>query len=132
MIEKWRIWVIAILLVFSLCDLLLTYYYVYEYKKWQPNKPYNLIELNPLLVFLWNTFGLHLGMFIGSVIILSLIYVIARYAHPIVIFLVGASLLFAMFNHFKNINLLTKLIQNYPTGHLPESTFGEVVGSNPK
>ena len=130
MIEQWRILAIVILLGLSLLDLGATYYYVYKYKQWQPNKPYNQIELNPLLVFLWNTFGLHLGMFIGAVIILSLNYIVARYAHWGVVLLVGGFMLFAMFNHYKNINLLFKLINKYPSGHLPEKVFGNVTGNN--
>ncbi len=132
MIETWRIWVIAILLFLSVTDLGLTYYYVHKYKNWQPEKPYNLIEKNPLLVFLWNTFGLHLGMFIGSVVILSLIYIVGKSAHPIVVGLLFLFLGYALFNHYTNINLLHSLIDKYPTGYLPKETFGNVTGNNPK
>ena len=127
---NWRIYVIIILLTLSFVDLSLTYYYVSKYKKWQPEKPYNLIENNPLLVFLWNMFGLHLGMFIGSIIILSLIYVIAKTAHPIVLGILGLVLCWTLFNHFTNINLLHKLIEKYPLGRLPEEVFGKVIGNN--
>lgn len=130
MIEHWRIYAIIFLMTVSLVDLGLTYYYVSKYKTWQPNKPYEKIELNPLLRFLWNTFGLHLGMFIGAVVILSLNYVVGRYAHWIVVLILIGFISLALFNHFKNINLLFKLINKYPTGHLPESVFGKVVGNN--
>ncbi|GBE19388.1 hypothetical protein BMS3Abin17_00111 [archaeon BMS3Abin17] len=131
-LPTWRVWVILLLLAFSMCDLLLTFYYVHQYKKWQSDKPYNLIENNPLLVFLWNTFGLKLGMFIGSVMILSLMYIIGRSAHPIVVGIVFLVLCYALFNHHQNINLLVKLMQQYPDGHLPVKTFGNVVGNNIK
>ncbi len=127
---NWRIYVIIILMTMSCIDLIATYHYVYKYKQWQPGKPYNLIENNPLLVFLWNTFGLHLGMAIGSVVILSLIYVVSKSAHPIVIGILFLILTYALFNHYTNINLLGKLITKYPLGHLPEKVFGKVVGNN--
>jgi len=130
--ETWRIIITIILMTFSLVDLSATYYYVNKYLKWQPEKPYKLIENNPLLVFLWKTFGFHLGMFIGSTIILSSIYIISTRAHPIVVLLLTMLLTFALFNHYQNINLLNKLIEKYPTGHLPESTFGVVEGNNLK
>ena len=125
-------YVMILLLIMSSVDLISTYYYVYKYKKWQPEKPYNLIENNPLLVFLWNTFGLHLGMFIGSVIILSLIYIVSKSAYPIVVLILFMVLGYALFNHYTNINLLGKLIEKYPSGHLPTEVFGEVMGNNKK
>ena len=130
--ENWRIWAIVILMSLSLIDLTCTYIYVYKYKQWQESKPYNLIEQNPILVFLWNTFGLHLGMFIGSVIILSLIYVVGRSAHPIVVGILFLFLSYALWNHNSNLGLLHKLIEKYPSGNLPVKTFGEVIGNNPK
>lgn len=127
---KTRMIIVIIMLTLSLIDLGSTYFYIYKYKQWQPEKPYNLIENNPLLVFLWNTFGLHLGMFIGSVIILSLIYVVSRTAHPIVVGVLFLALCYAMFNHYTNIELIGKLINKYPTGRLPEEVFGKVIGNN--
>jgi hypothetical protein len=129
--EMWRLIAMYVIMFVSATDLLATYYYIYTYKKWQPNKPYELMELNPLLRYLWKNFGLHIGMFIGTVIILSLNYVVCKHAHWGIVVLLGCLLGLAMFNHFKNINLLHKLIQQYPTGHLPEAIFGKVVGNNP-
>lgn len=128
--ETWRIIIIVILMVLSSIDLGATYYYVKTYKNWQPSKPYNLIEQNPLLVLLWNTFGLNLGMIIGSILILSLIYIIGKSAHWVVILIVGLFLVYALFNHWTNINLLHELINKYPSGHLPKETFGKVIGNN--
>ncbi len=130
--ETWRVWIIVILMSLSLIDLGATYFYVSKYKVWQPDKPFNLIENNPLLVFLWNNFGLHLGMFIGTVIILSLIFVVGKSAHPIVSLILFLFLGYALQNHYANINLLQSLIEKYPSGHLDPSIFGEVIGSNPK
>ena len=130
MIETWRIWAIVILMSLSIIDLGLTYYYVHQYKQWQPDKPYNLIENNPLLVFLWNIFGLTLGTIIGAVVIWSLIYIIARSAHPIVIGILFLLLCYAFLSHWININLINKLILKYPSGYLPKEVFGEVVGNN--
>lgn len=132
MIENWRQIFIVVLIVMSIIDLSATYYYIKKYKSWQPNKPYKLMENNPLLVFLWNMFGIHLGIFIGAVIILALIYVIGKTAHPIVVGILFIILCFTLFNHYHNINLLWKLIEKYPSGHLPVEIFGEVIGNNLK
>jgi len=132
MIENWRTIAIVVILTLGVLDLCLTLYYVYTYKNWQQNKPYKLIELNPLLVFLWNKFGLYIGMFIGAVFILSLQYIITKEAHWIIVGLLFGFLLFTLFNHYTNINLLHNLIIKYPNGHLPIEVFGEVVGNNLK
>lgn len=129
---NWRIYIIIILMTMSVIDLALTYHYVSKYKEWQPEKPYNMIENNPLLVFLWNMLGLKIGMFVGSVIILSLIYIVGKTAHPLVVGILFLFLTYAIHNHYININLLGSLIDKYPTGHLPEKIFGKVIGSNPK
>ena len=129
--EFWRTFAVQVALFLSAIDLIATYFYVKTYKKWQPNKPYKLIERNPLLRFLWNHTGLILGTIIGAVIMLTLQYIIAKGAHWIVVVLLLAFLIFAIFNHFNNITILHKLIEQYPLGHLPQETFGEVVGNNP-
>jgi len=120
----------TILLALSLTDLLLTFYYVKKYKEWQPNKDYNLIERNPLLTLLWRYFGLFFGHIIGGIMILGLIYFISRTAHIYISIFLGLFISLAIYNHFKNIRLLNKLIGKYPSGHLPEKTFGKVQGNN--
>jgi hypothetical protein len=120
MIENWRIWVIVILMTLSLTDLVLTGYYVHKYKTWQPEKEYKLMELNPLLVFLWNNLGFWLGHIIGSVIILSLVFIVGKLGHPIIIILIGLFFLYAIFGHFTNIGLLKELIIKYPNGAIPK------------
>lgn len=130
--ETWRIWVIVILMALSFVDLALTGYYVYKYKSWQPDKPYKLIELNPILVFLWSNLGFWLGHIVGSILILTLVFIVGKSAHWIVIVLLGLFFLYALFNHYNNITLLGKLITKYPSGHLPKKVFGDVVGNNPK
>lgn len=132
MIENWRIWVVVILMTLSVIDLGSTAFYINKYKTWQPEKPYNLMENNPLLVFLWNHLGFTLGMIVGSIIILTLVYIVARSAHWIVILILFLFLLYALFNHYTNINLLHQLIDKYPSGYLPEIIFGKVIGNNPK
>jgi hypothetical protein len=130
--EEWRIWAIVILMTLSVLDLGATAYYVNKYKTWQPEKPYKLIELNPLLVFLWNNLGFWFGMIVGSAIILPLIFIVGKTAHWGVLVAMFLVLSWVMFNHYTNINLLHALIDKYPSGHLPVETFGEVIGSNPK
>lgn len=128
--DNWRIWVIVILMTLSLVDLISTHYYISKYKTWQPDKPYNLIEQNPLLVILWTHLGLLWGSLVGGTIILTLIFIIAKSAHPIVVALVFFLLCYALYNHSVNINLIHKLIEQYPEGRLPEKVFGTVVGNN--
>jgi len=129
---NWRIYIIIILMILSLTDLILTGYYVHKYRSWQKEKPYKLIELNPLLVFLWTNLGFWLGHIVGSILILSLIYIVGKSAHWIVVLILGLFLLYALQNHFTNINLLHRLIEMYASGHLPRETFGEVIGNNLK
>ena len=123
---------IIVIIIMTLCviDLTLTYYYIYKYKKWQPNKSYKLIEMNPLLRIAWEKLGLHLGMFVAAVIILALNYIVSKEAHWIIVCLLLGFLIFSMFNHAKNITLLIKLMEQYPLGHLPEAVFGIVQGNN--
>lgn len=125
-----RFLLLILTLSLAIIDLILTYIYVKRYKNWQPKKPYNLIEMNPLLVFLWNRLGLNLGMIVGSVIIMSIIYFIAVYTHIALVILLLVTQFFALWNHNKNIKLLDKLIKKYPDGKLPKETFGKVEGSN--
>ena len=132
MIENWRLYFIITLMTLSIIDLCLTYYYVYQYKKWQPEKPFNLIERNSFLIFLWNKIGLHFGMLVGSAVILTLNYIIGKEAHWIIILILFLFLSWAMFNHYTNIRLLHKLIEKYPSGYLPKEIFREVIGNNPK
>ena len=122
---------IMIFIIFSLSiiDLTLTYIYVKEYKEWQPEKPYKLIEMNPLLRFLWENTNLLIGTLIGAVLILTLDYIIIRTAHWIFPILLLGLLIFAITNHYNNFGLLTKLISQYPSGHLPEEVFGKVIGN---
>ncbi len=126
----WRIIAVIVILTLGVIDLVATYYYVHTYKQWQPDKPYKLIEMNPLLVFLWNKMGLVIGMVVGAIVILTLQFIIAREAHWAIVIILGLFLLWAEYNHFTNIGLLTKLIEQYPSGHLPIETFGKVVGNN--
>lgn len=128
----WRIWAIIILMTLSIIDLGATTYYIQKYKAWQPEKPYKMMERNPLLVFLWNNLGFVFGTIVGAVIILTLVYLVAKTAHPIIVGLLFLFLLFALYNHYINLGLLDKLIDKFPSGHLPEKIFGKVVGNNLK
>lgn len=128
----WRQILLIVLITLSVVDLAMTWKYVSEYKKWQPNKPYKLIELNPLLRYLWEKFGLNIGMIIGGVLILALVTIVARDAHWSIAVLLLIVLIFTIFNHARNFTLLHKLIELYPSGYLPTEIFGIVEGSNPK
>lgn len=120
-INNWRIIAIVVLMTLSVIDLGATFFYVNSYHKWQPEKDFALMENNPLLVFLWNNLGLVLGHIVGSIIILTLIYLVARLAHPAVIIILGLFLIWAMYNHFLHITFLKDLIIKYPEGIIPES-----------
>jgi len=127
----WRLILIVVLMILSVLDLSATAYYVSKYRSWQENKPYKLIELNPLLVFLWTKLGFFVGMIVGSVVLLSLVYIIGRYSHWIIAVLLLLVLIYQMYNHYNNITLLHQLINQYPSGHLDPAIFGVVEGSNP-
>ena len=127
---EWRLILIIVIMGLCIADLILTAYYVHKYRSWQPDKPYKLIELNPLLVFLWNKMGFWIGMLVSSVIILSLNFIVSKYAHWLVALLLLGFLVFTIYNHIKNFTLLIPLIQKYPLGYLPEAIFGVVVGNN--
>jgi hypothetical protein len=127
---KLRLLLTIILICLSVTDLSLTFYYVSKYRNWQPQKPFNLMENNPLLVFLWNHLGLILGIILGSVIILTMIWFISTDLHWIFTVILLALLIWTMYNHYNNIVLLGKLIEKYPSGYLPEAIFGVVVGNN--
>ena len=127
---NWRTILLIVMMTLSVVDLLATFIYVYQYKHWQPNKPYNLIEINPLLVFLWNKLGFYYGSFVGFVVITSLIYIVGRYAHWSIALVLLLVLCFTIYNHSVNFTLLHKLIEKYPTGSLPEKIFGKVIGNN--
>ena len=128
--ETYRLIIIIVVMGLCIADLLLTAFYVYRYKQWQPNKPYKLIELNPILVFLWNNLGFTMGMIVGSIILLTLNFIIAKNAYWMIPLVLIGFLVFTLFNHAKNISLLFQLIEKYPLGHLPEKIFGSVVGNN--
>ncbi len=128
--ENWRLILVIVIMFLSVVDLVMTVIYVHQYKKWQPDKPYNLIELNPLLVFLWNNLGLILGMIVGSIIILTLNFIIAKNTYWLIPVVIGIVILLNIINHFRNFGLLHNLIEQYPLGHLPEQVFGNVTGNN--
>jgi hypothetical protein len=127
-----RDYLIIVIMTLCVLDLAFTFYYVSEYKNWQKNKPYKMIELNPLLVFLWTRMGFVIGSIVSAVVLLSLNYIVAKYAHISIGIILCLALIWTMYNHAHNTNLLWKLIEKYPLGVLPESVFGVVVGNNLK
>ena len=127
--ETYRLILIILVMSLSIIDLSVTAYYVNKYKKWQPEKPYKLIELNPVLVYLWNNLGFIIGMIVGSIIILVLNFLIAKNVYWIIPVIIICIMIWSILNNFKNLGLLNDLIIKYPTGHLPE-VFGNVVGNN--
>lgn len=121
---------LVILVAFlSSIDCLMTWLYLGEYKQWQPKKPTHLMEKNPLLVFLINKTDLNFGMSIGTLILIFLNVVIAS-IHWILALISIVILSLAIMNHRKNMNLLDKLMTEYPEGKLPEGKFGKVIGNN--
>jgi len=107
---------IRIMLFLSSMDLFLTYYYICRYKKWQPNKPYKKMEGNPLLCFLFNKFGHHIGWLIGVMIILFGVYFITIKTHIIIVGILFVLLVMAIIKTIKNIKKLNELIIKYPNG----------------
>ena len=132
MTQDFRFYLTIVIMTLCVLDLAFTFYYVHEYKSWQKNKPYNKIELNPILVFLWNRMGFVVGSFVSAVILLSLNWIVVRYAWIGIPILVCLFLIWAMYNHAHNIQLLWQLIEKYPSGYLDPKVFGNVIGNNLK
>jgi hypothetical protein len=116
--NNWRKYAVIIILTLGIIDLGATFYYVHTYKTWQPLKPYEAMELNPLLLFLWNNLGLTLGMLIGGVIMLTLQYYVAKKLYWLIVGVLFLALAFTLWNHYNNISLLHQLIKQYPLGHI--------------
>lgn len=92
-------------------DLLLTGYYVYSYKKYAPAREYNKMERNPMLVFLFNHFGILIGLCIGSIIIFLIWHILISYITIYISFLMMPLYFRAIINHAKNIRMLNNLIE---------------------
>lgn len=116
--EKWRKYAVIIILILGIVDLLLTFYYVSSYHTWQPDKTFEEMETNPLLLLLWNNLGLSIGMFIGMLIILPLQYFIAKKLYWMIVLVLFLALAFALWNNLNNINMLHELIKLYPSGSI--------------
>jgi len=116
--NRTRVIIFAIFVFLFLLDMMSTFYYVSNYSEWQPEKPYNLMEKNPMLVFLWNLLGLPIGTIVGGAIILSLLYLIAFKSSGgcgwVTIGGIVCLFIFAIINNIINTNLLIKLREIYP------------------
>ena len=100
------IWPKIIVLILFGIDMLLTVSYVYKYKEWQPEKPYNQMEKNPLLVWLWNHVGLIEGWVIGVIIIASILLTLFAFTDKWFAFMMIGIYSLVIFNHIKNFWLL--------------------------
>jgi len=109
-----------ILPILSLGDLILTWLYIKKYKQWQPWKPTEKMEKNPLLRYLVDWLGIDIGMLIGSILILGVITYISLSSYWVIKLIVGIILILAIRNTLENNKLLDKLIKKYPDGKLPE------------
>jgi len=114
--RKWRKFIIVLLIVISFLDLASTFYYINSYSEWRPDVPYNQMEANPLLLLLWNNFGLLTGTILGAFIIWILLYIVGKKAHWLIILIVLLALSFGVVNNINHIGMLNKLIELYPTG----------------
>ena len=112
--QSWRKYAIFFILLLGFLDFSLTYYFVDTYKTWQPDRLFEDMEMNPILITLWNTFGLKLGMLIGMLILLPIQYFIAKKVWIGLVILFGGFLLFIMYNHYINITLLHELMKLHP------------------
>lgn len=112
--KKLRILLFGILIGLSIFDLSTTYIYLNNYHNWQPERQFNQMESNPLLLFLFNLFDLELGLLLGTIIIWSLMYIIAfkikGYFGLVTIFLLTMALTLGIINNLIHINMLNKLI----------------------
>lgn len=122
----------TIAITLSIIDLGLTEKYLRKYKKWQPNKPYKEIEKNVILLYAWKKWGFNKGMIFGGVTVFIINLLVILFTPMWVVVILIGVLSFTIWNHSKNLKLLKKLIKKYPSGHLPEKTFGKVAGNNPE
>lgn len=116
--SKIRNIIFILLIIMSIVDLGLTYNYVSTYKNWQPDRPYSDMEANPLLLFLWNNCGLFLGQILGALIIWTLIFIIVKEAHWLVILSLIGVFIFGIIINLIHISQLHNLIKLYPTGYI--------------
>ena len=91
-------------------DMFLTGYYVSNYKKYAPEKEYNKMERNPLLVFLFKHLGIWMGLFIGTFIITMIWYILIVYITKYILIFMMPIYSWAIINHFINMQKLNDLI----------------------
>lgn len=115
--QSWRKYAVILILLLGFIDMATTYYFVDTYSNWQPDRPFEDMEVNPILLYLWNNLGFEFGMAIGFIILMSLNYIVARYAWIGVVLLFVVVLTFTLYNNITNINTLHELIKLYPTGY---------------
>lgn len=112
--ENWRKYAIALLLILSVIDITLTFVYLNQYHNWQPDKAFNQMESNPLLLFLINILGLNFGLVIGSIIIWSLLVLIGKKGAWYVVVPVAFVLIFASIITLIHLNMLHELMDKFP------------------
>ncbi len=122
----------TIAITLSITDLYLTNKYLKKYKKWQPNKPFNQIEKNVILLYNLKKWGFKRGMIFGGIVVFVINLLVIFFTPMWVVIILICILSFTIWNHLKNMKLLRKLIKKYPTGYLPKKVFGEVEGNNEK
>ncbi len=96
---------IAILLVLSFLDTVLTYKWAMSCVKWKPSLKLKQVESNPFIVVCWNNFGLGYGSIISGVILLGVQYALAS-IHINIYYIIVGILVFANLNHARNFWVL--------------------------
>ena len=113
---NWRTYAIITLLILSFIDLCFTYIYLAQYSAWQPDKTFNQMESNPLILFFINLLGLEFGLLFSAFIIWLLLYFIGTKADWYIIIPICLVLIFAIIINSIHLIELHKLIILYPNG----------------
>ena len=85
---------IILIFVFWFFDMLFTYINVKKYRKLFPEKDYKKMEMNGIVTFFWNRFGLEEGTFVASLytfaLLLIVVFALPIFYPPILYIMLGA------------------------------------------
>lgn len=97
-----------IILLLFLVDITFTYLNISKFRKLYPKKDPYLIELNPLLRFLWKKLGLLKGGIVGTIIQIGLLFIIFLVFNRDTLLVLMGAFLMVILIHLDNFILLLK------------------------
>ena len=96
-----------ILIALSFIDTILTYEWAKVCLKRKPDLKVKQVESNPFICVCWNNYGLGKGSIISGAV-LMIVQILLSSIHKYIFYIVGAILVFAIYNHSNNFLLLKK------------------------